>query len=332
MNEGRQGEQNETGAETRNLNDVLAYAWAAVSGTVWKTHSLKSSGLLTAEYKRGPLILWASRPGEGGAVQRSGPVASALEDPVDRLNTAGVFERFRWAARGRVRPSVRWKSSRKKRAQQVARSFLWDRRSGFRLRSGDNIWEEPMSQAVQYPCIAYWAHHPASLLRAFSRRFRARLRCYVAVRKRRLKHMEWLGVSEDPELKYGNSQNGNIETSLFGSMVWGLAKGKMPEASNIMAWVANTRGKCSPIQMLSPLRKTLAGDGISPATFRKLHIYLRSLTHLRINFSVALKHMEQEAYRAHLTRRVKPAPRRHRIRRPLYARPQPPAAPLAPPV
>ena len=37
-------------------------------------------------------------------------------------------------------------------------------------------------------------------------------------------------------------------------------------------------------------------------------------------------------YRAHLTRRVKPAPRQHRIRRPLYARPRPPSAPLAPPV
>ena len=315
------------------LNTIHAHTWAAVvSSTVWKTHSLENSGLLKAEYKRGPLILWASRPGEGEAVRFSGPVVSALEDRLDRLNTAQVFERFKWAARGRVRPSVRWKTSRKKRAQQVARSFLWDRRSGFRLRSGDNIWEEPMSQAVQYPSIAYWGHRPAHLLRAFSRRFRAKLRRFITVQRKNVAHMSWLGVSECPNLKYLNSQQGRVQSSVFGSMSSSLIKGKMPEASKVMAWVANTGGKRSPIQMLSPLRDALACDDISPATFRKLHTYLRGLTRLRVTLALALKHLEEAAYRAHLTRRVKPAPRRHRIRRPLYARPRPPSAPLAPPV
>lgn len=45
-----------------------------------------------------------------------------------------------------------------------------------------------------------------------------------------------------------------------------------------------------------------------------------------------LKDLERAAYRAYLARRVKPVSRRTRIRRPLYARPRPPNAPLAPPV
>ena len=293
MNEGRQGEQNETGAGTRNLNDVLAYTWP----------SLLASPALNAYL----------------------PVGIAI-------NTVWHFDAFKWAARGKVRPSVRWKSNRSKRAQQIARSFLWDRRSGFRLGSGDKTWEEPMSKAVQYPYIAYWAHHSACLLKAFSKRFRARLRRYVVSQRKKTNHMKWLGVSEDPELQYLFSQRGLIEGSIINLMSLDLVKGRMPDASKIMAWVSHRGDKCSAIQLLSTLKKVFASDGILSSTFRKLHTYLRSMTRLRITLAVALKHLEEEAYRAHLTRRVKPVSRRIRILRPIHARPQPPSAPLAPPV
>lgn len=46
----------------------------------------------------------------------------------------------------------------------------------------------------------------------------------------------------------------------------------------------------------------------------------------------ALKHLEREAFRLFLSRRVPSVPRRARTPRPLYARPIPPTAPLAPPV
>ena len=49
-------------------------------------------------------------------------------------------------------------------------------------------------------------------------------------------------------------------------------------------------------------------------------------------FAALLKHLEAEAFRAHLAKRVKPVSRRTRVRRPLYARPRPPSCPLAPPV
>lgn len=96
------------------LNTAHAHPWAAVvSGTAWKRHTLGSGGVLTAEYTRGPLILWATRPGEG--VQADGAAVSALEDRIGRLNTSQVFGRFKWAVRGKVRHSVRWKTGRRPR-------------------------------------------------------------------------------------------------------------------------------------------------------------------------------------------------------------------------
>jgi hypothetical protein len=115
-----------------SLNTAHAHTWAAVvSGTVWKRHTLEDSGTLTAEYMRGPLILWAKQPGE--SVQADGPAVSALEDRIDRLNTAQVFERFKWAARGKVRHSVRWKSSSVARRRQAALWFLFQGAENFRI-------------------------------------------------------------------------------------------------------------------------------------------------------------------------------------------------------
>ncbi|WP_034408134.1 hypothetical protein [Deinococcus murrayi] len=47
--------------------------------------------------------------------------------------------------------------------------------------------------------------------------------------------------------------------------------------------------------------------------------------------TLARRALEAAAYRAHLARRVRPVSRRTRAPRPLYARPRPPTAPLAPP-
>jgi hypothetical protein len=73
------------------------------------------------------------------------------------------------------------------------------------------------------------------------------------------------------------------------------------------------------ISMLSRLK----GNFVFPKTSKGLDFYGQI---------ALLSHLEREAYRAHLTRRVKPVSRRTRIKRPLYARPRPPTAPLAPPV
>jgi len=58
---------------------------------------------------------------------------------------------------------------------------------------------------------------------------------------------------------------------------------------------------------------------------------MRSFTAQRMTLVRLVEFLRRAAYRAHLTKRVKPLPRRVRIERPRYARPRPPTAPLAPP-
>lgn len=293
MNEGRQGEQNETGAETRNLNDVLAYAWAAVSGTVWKTHSLKSSGLLTAEYKRGPLILWASWPGEGEAVQRSGPVASALEDPVDRLNTAQVFERFKRAICGRSKVKRGPNAGRR-----VGMLLLWRSATKNAKRLITQTANKRRAHALaimksMFPGDAFCpgeldAHTRREINESNSIRKRALNAIHTLISS--IKHTKRCGLP----LVFDSDRDVDrrvLQYALSYAMNFPTTRGLAAIAENVKA-----RVKC------------------------------------RSTFALAVRFLEQEAYRAHLTRRVKPAPRRNRIRRPLYARPQPPAAPLAPPV
>ena len=53
---------------------------------------------------------------------------------------------------------------------------------------------------------------------------------------------------------------------------------------------------------------------------------------LKLNYARRIRFLIAADYRAHVTRRVRPPARRVRVRRPLYAQPRPPTAPLAPPV
>ena len=114
-----------------SLNMHSAQKWAAVvSGTVWKTWGLSPSGTLEAETLRGPLIIWAKpKPGEGEAVKLEAPKPSPLDLRVMALNTAAHFERFRRAAGGKVRASVRWKTGRKVRRARVGEALRGVRRA-----------------------------------------------------------------------------------------------------------------------------------------------------------------------------------------------------------
>ena len=304
MNEGRQGEQNETGAGTRNLNDVLAYAWAAaVSGTVWKTHSLKSSGLLTAEYKRGPLILWASRPGEGEAVQFSDLVVSALEDRVDRLNTAQVFERFKWAIQGR-------------------RRIRQGRNKGKRVSATKTLFRGKLRQQKEL-CLAWMRvlmNRAVGIYSAVDTEMPKDLK-----KTKRESGKKWKETSRQMRLRQIlGYQDGNRGHIIVNMSIAGLGDG-------IMEWIANAPalsngGVLSVAKYLSLMN--IFGD------WRNFRAKLETIknNNNKIALLTVLKELQAASHRAHLARRVKPAPRRHRIRRPLYSRPQPPSAPLAPPV
>ena len=290
------------------LNTATAHTWAAVvSGTAWKRHTLAPTGELTAEYTRGPLIVWATRPGEEEALQADGPAVSALEDRIDRLNTAQVFEQFKWAARGRVRPSVRWKTgSRPRRLRKLEaledlryEVVMAERRAagrrGFisrphsrsaRVRrtetkfykqeeSFDNLCQiapdiQIIEEGLAVPC-------PSERIRKLFEEYRSRIKIY------------------GPIASYWRARASKIEPDFLRYLL--LTK----DSEALRTYI--------PYRLIA----------------RKPHnkLYRKALEKILAVGTL---------YRAHLTRRVKPAPRRHRIRRPLHSRPRPPSAPLAPPV
>ena len=315
MNEGRQGEQNETGAGTRNLNDVLAYAWAAVSGTVWKGHALAPGSVLTAEYARGPLILWAKTPGEGEAVAPALP--SDLEDRIDRLNTAQVFKRFMWAAQGKVRHSVRWKSPAKNRRTI---SFL------------SLIHIAVITRFIGFETSGRWTNYTKGYIKrqAMTSFSRKTLIEYVN---------DYIYLENEDSIDPFEGHYNNFRKKPKGMSRFGIIHPNTIE-EKVFFHFCDLYDEKPPGYLFEAELKVYGGRFLSflsdcGANNINLESIFRKYTQKKgERFSALLKSLalEKAFRRAHLTRRVKPAPRRHRIRRPLYARPQPPAAPLAPPV
>lgn len=246
------------------LNTIHTHNWAAVvSSTAWKRHTLAPNSALTAEYARSPLILWATRPSETEAVALALP--SVLEDQIDRLNTAQVFERFKWAARGR---------------QTITRGARAGKRVGM---------------------LALWRGLSPKVRIRTLRRALSPAKIYSDVERMAVLKAEFAGFWDQ------ESPDENLPIFTF--------------------YIHGEKHTYTPTCIHSMLRFSVRGHTKFLITFGS-----KNLSNPKGNFKLFLKHLEREAYRAHLTRRVKPAPRRHRIRRPLYARPRPPSAPLAPPV
>ncbi|WP_407569119.1 hypothetical protein [Deinococcus altitudinis] len=284
------------------LNTTAVHTWAAVvSGTAWKRHTLESGGELTAEYARGPLILWAIRPGEGEGLQADGPAVSALEDRIETLNTAQVFERFKWAAKGKVRPSVRWKTGRKPR----------------RLRK-----LEVLADVAHVALITAW--------KVSGRRGVVEYIPAKTAKARREDRKFWEAVR-------------------FGERLEDIAPRDEDDAEAVDNWdemylqILDVARRAPDLHIELEnnrvWRRGLLPDLLSYALILKDNKTIQAIIRL-VKKRVRLEASDDKArvleflqiYRAHLARRVKPAPRRHRIRRPLHSRPRPPSAPLAPPV
>jgi hypothetical protein len=289
-----------------SLNTALAHTWAAVvSGTAWKRHTLEDGGTLTAEYMRGPLIVWATRPGE--SVQADGPAVSPLEDRIDRLNTAQVFERFKWAARGKVRPSVRWKTGRRPRRAQ-------------KLEGLANLLHDVMHAKFWEPdppkCLSYtglWT--PKGVIRRRQ-----------AVKARRLSdRLRDLAPAHD-EGSFNGIDSDVIEWLNFYDL--GFREARMRPGLRFTELAVPKSRFAQPVIPDSRMAAYFALTGRRES----LGVLLNHWKFRRPTLGEILAAFQRAEYRAHLTRRVKPAPRRHRVRRPLYARPRPPSAPLAPPV
>ena len=270
-----------------------------MSGTAWKSHTLAPSGLLIAEYMRGPLILWAKNPREGKWLQADVPAVSALEGRINGLNTAQVLERFKWAAWGAVRPSVRWKTGRPPQHLRKLEA-LTDLRHAVLIAD--------RRAAGLRGLVPFFAPKTAKARRE-AQRF-----CEAEQFEDRLRDLAPAYLDED-------LPNGWDKTYLEVLERFRVASRKYEIGTMNEAW---RNGILRDLLTYALLLKDMA-------TARRVMRMVKHNARTRAEAVIAHILENLERRRAHLTRRVKPVPRRHGVRRPLHSRPRPPSAPLAPP-
>jgi len=276
------------------------YGAAMVSGTLWTAHTFASGALSFTKYSSGPVILWA-KPGEKENVPDAlTPMRSALEERAAEANTAAAFERLYWAARGRVRPSVRWKTGTKKKRLCAYYALLYIKQVAF-----DISHEEAASKG-----LTFWQADETPKGRRETRR--------VIKREKFLAQLRGIASADmNMDNPYG------IEGSLIN--FWEMRTASIANLNvDLSKWIdaLPKGGKVTGQLFYFVLKKDWKGFRISFSGLIKPCLALAAL----------LKHLEAAAYRAHLARRVKPVQRRDRAPRPLYARPRPPTAPTAPPL
>lgn len=276
------------------LNTMNAPKWAAVvSGTVWKRWGVSPSGLLEAEYVRGPLIVWA-KPGSGEeeGPQIEAPKPDALALRVLEVNTARQWEKIRAAARGKVRPSVRWKD-RRRQVAYFNRALLCSLRHGVALVDLKRMLKRAKGRPFGNERIAIkaeYAYEVASLI-GLDEQMPEDLRQKAEdVLSHLIKTGRFPAQTQAIRANLGKRPIWNISHS-----TWLMVLALYPDLFSIA------------LRLLRQARPTLAT-------------------------TQALLTLQSAAYLGHLQKRVKPAPRRGRIPRPAHAVPRPPTAPLAPPV
>ncbi|WP_420597019.1 hypothetical protein [Deinococcus sp.] len=218
-----------------------------------------------------------------------GMVKKASADRALPLNTVEKFERFYWAAWGKVKPSVRWKKGRKAKRTAVYKAF-----SIFTFRQLKGLSNRYMDGILR----------SGGVYRAFKNQNPCPLNLEV---------YDYLELTDYPATyvyNYGNELIKYITNGVKSVLENGIegAENRIykPSLYRLLKWAACNR----------KMWQSVAREALEQ----------------RITLTALLKHLEAEAYRAHLAKRVKPVSRRIRVRRPLYARPRPPTCPLAPPV
>ena len=284
------------------LNTAAPYGWACVvSGVTWAEYKLSGAGKLTAEITRGPLILWATDTGEGeGLPTLHAPTLSALEARAAKINTRAAFDRLFWAARGKVRASVRWKTGRKTRQLRIYYALSYIKRLSFDISHrnsglrGLKFWQEdetPKGRRKARRSIAQW-------------HFEERLRSIAPI---------WMDMDNPSGIDSYLIEFWEMRTAFF--------LGRNVSPCRLMHSLPQGDEVAGQLSYLA-LKKDWIGFRAS----------FRALVRPRLTLTALLKYLEAAAYRAHLAKRVKPVTRRSRAPRPLYARPRPPTAPTAPPL
>lgn len=303
-----------------SLNSYTPHRWArVVSGETWAEYGLGPSGQVEAKTLRGPLIVWATKPGEGEDLPRlEAPTPSPLEVQAARVNRKAHFLAFVRFAQGRRKT---------KTGRRVGFLRLW---RGVSRKARQEAKREALER-VEYVArmVAHRAAGGRGILCGFAantaKNRREAEREYQIERfhdrLRNIAPAHW-------EDENGNYTNGWNEDYLE-ELQW-LRRGLRCLSGHIDEVVrAHAR---------NPIDTKELPDGLAFAVlmndWHAVRAAVRVIKARRSSLAVtlALRALEAAAYRAHVTRRVRPPARRSRIPRPIYARPRPPTAPLAPPV
>ncbi len=303
-------------------------------------HSRRKGGTLAALNvwrEAGP---WKGQDGEGGklATRLLSPVRAGLAGLVAMQNKRAHFLAFMRAAHGKVRHSVKWKTGRGVRRhrkinicrliyllqrrehdsflmQKVVKNFYWS-------KDFEGTLCEPIEPHVIPEPINPFPFHFKN-----PRKNRSELldQLVDSFAKRQF-HETDDAASEDyaffaaydifsDEIKHTKIQGFSRVKYLQSQPLNSKAESRLNNRYHTVAYQRDF------------LRYALIkGDKLAVRLLINLH------KAVRCSISLVLRGLEREAYRAHLTQRVKPVSRRQRVPRPLYARPRPPTCPLAPPV
>ena len=266
------------------LNEARAHTWAAGAGWVGG--------------KSGPLICWAM-PGEGKGWG----------------NVAAHFGRFYWAARGRVRPSVRWKTGK-----------AWRRvRKLGALKRAANSSDVMKRRAEGRTGFTGQAAGRTVKERREARRFIKQER-----REDRLRDIAPADLIDRQGNFTGGIDIGYLE--FLHSVCIDFHKPiEMPKSHLDYIFYCNF-GNAFSIANKDYLPRRALTYAIITANKKAIRGILDRVRADRITIAALLRFLERDAYRVHLARKVKARRRPPRAPRPLYARPRPPTSPLAPPL
>lgn len=302
------------------LNTLTPFRWAAVVWQAWQEAvSYPPGGDVTRKTNYAASVVWAIAPAKKEAVTLSEPAPSPLEVRAQMVNTSQVFERFKWAAKGRVKHSVRWRSARNVRMRRIYMAL-----HHVRTRC-----------KVLFPATATHATlTPFVWRRALPRRTYKRLVERGVLLDRLLDGIQRLApgkrlIGADEYEAYDHDLYCGFEAIRIAlkqkryRKITGTATWKVPLRKRMVCYLSlvGDRKALRELLMLRPPPRQLVLSRVGVVTrFSSIVAYITSRLRLLLN-----------AYQAHLTRRVKPISRRTRLPRPLYARPRPPSAPTAPP-
>ncbi|MVN85175.1 hypothetical protein GO986_00110 [Deinococcus sp. HMF7620] len=309
------------------LNTLVSTLWMpAVSGSIWEEYALSEVGQVVVKgahvqvgAKSHLTVPWDNAP------SLLSLLIPSIEAGARKENLRAQFLAFVHAAHQKVRHSSRWKTPSKYRIRRAVKTYLYARLDYLQLPIFQIIPSDYHEDArIQ---LGVWYEAPEYMLRAFSRRSRAKIANIRRKQGRILAKMKW---REDSLIDYAAPSHDDINSidERFKNVMHALWKRELPSEDALRAYAGDVFPGKGILALGADFFSSLSG--IDSSTGRAVWRLLRRMAG-RVDLSAVLLHLKRAAYRAHVLGRLRSTSRRTRTPRPLYPRPRPPTAPLAPP-